>query len=227
MSAIPTAPMNSTQPSAPIHTQRTAHTSAASAAPANSAQSSTPIYTRRPAPTYAAPTVPVNSAQPSTPIYTQRAAPMYAASTTRLQPPVSLPTLANFGGSSSVMPPQSSAVSESNTSSSQQFAQMPDLNTFSFDNYQPTIPTSTPDSFNTQMTPLQHLHVLEPLLNANQGNTSFASISAFDTNAVANLLSPQSSGQVMDCLLDQQFVEEDPFQASMGLVWMQDVGLIQ
>ncbi|KAE9394876.1 hypothetical protein BT96DRAFT_978275 [Gymnopus androsaceus JB14] len=94
-----------------------------------------------------------------------------------------------------------------------------------------------PDCFNSHMTPLQHLHVLEPLLNANananaayqednNSSSPFALINAFDADAVKNLLLPENAGQVMDRLLDEKLAEEDPFQASMGLVWMQRVGLI-
>lgn len=79
------------------------------------------------------------------------------------------------------------------------------------------------------MTPLQHLRVLEPLLNTNTTyqDTSYVSINTFDADAVRNLLLPENASQVMDRLLDERLVEEDPFQASMGLVWMQNVGLIQ
>ncbi|KIK69679.1 hypothetical protein GYMLUDRAFT_518473 [Collybiopsis luxurians FD-317 M1] len=60
------------------------------------------------------------------------------------------------------------------------------------------------DPFNSRMTPLQHLHVLEPLLSVNNENRD----------------------QVMDYLLNEKLAEDDAFQAAMGLVWLQRVGMI-
>ncbi|KAJ3810109.1 hypothetical protein F5876DRAFT_77107 [Lentinula aff. lateritia] len=96
------------------------------------------------------------------------------------------------------------------------------------DDSQPRFYSASIDPYNSGVTPFQYLHVLEPILNANR--TSHGSLcsplNTFDVEDVRNLLLPQNTDQVMDRLLDENLVQEDPFQASMGLVWMQRVGLI-
>ncbi|KAJ4482287.1 hypothetical protein J3R30DRAFT_3699719 [Lentinula aciculospora] len=85
------------------------------------------------------------------------------------------------------------------------------------------------EALDSGMTPLQHLHVLEPFLNANSATRCFpfSTIDTFDAEDIRNLLLPQNTDEVVGHLLNERLVEEDPFQASMGLVWMQRVGLIQ
>ncbi|KAJ3937576.1 MAG: hypothetical protein NXY57DRAFT_1057758 [Lentinula lateritia] len=96
------------------------------------------------------------------------------------------------------------------------------------DGSQPQIYSASLDPYNSGVTPFQHLHVLEPILNANRTSQGFlfSPLNTFDVEDVQNLLLPHNTDQVMDRLLDENLVQEDPFQASMGLVWMQRVGLI-
>ncbi|KAJ4001664.1 hypothetical protein F5050DRAFT_1241826 [Lentinula boryana] len=82
------------------------------------------------------------------------------------------------------------------------------------------------DPYNAEGALFRHLHVLNPLLNAARASQG-CPIDTVDTEDVRNLLLSQNTEQVMDRLLDNNLVEEDPFQASMGLVWMQKVGLFQ
>ncbi|KAJ3982853.1 hypothetical protein F5890DRAFT_1587234 [Lentinula detonsa] len=94
-------------------------------------------------------------------------------------------------------------------------------NVFQLQNYSECL-----DPYNAEGAPFRHLHVLNPLLNATRVSQG-CPIDTVDTEDVRNLLLSQNTEQVMDRLLDNNLVEEDPFQASMGLVWMQKVGLLQ
>ncbi|KAJ3784618.1 hypothetical protein GGU10DRAFT_388171, partial [Lentinula aff. detonsa] len=88
-------------------------------------------------------------------------------------------------------------------------------NVFQLQNYSECL-----DPYNAEDAPFRHLHVLNPLLNAARVSQG-CPIDTVDTEDVRNLLLSQNTEQVMDRLLDNNLVEEDPFQASMGLVWMQ------
>ncbi|KAJ4491212.1 hypothetical protein C8J55DRAFT_486217 [Lentinula edodes] len=107
-------------------------------------------------------------------------------------------------------------------------AQFPSTLANDVDGSQPQFYSASLDPYNSGVTPFQHLHVLEPILNANRTSQGFlfSPLNTFDVEDVQNLLLPQNTNQVMDRLLDENLVQEDPFQASMGLVWMQRVGLI-
>ncbi|GAW06488.1 hypothetical protein F5879DRAFT_997028 [Lentinula edodes] len=107
-------------------------------------------------------------------------------------------------------------------------AQFPSTLANDVDGSQPQFYSASLDPYNSGVTPFQHLHVLEPILNANRTSQGFlfSPLNTFDVEDVQNLLLPQNTDQVMDRLLDENLVQEDPFQASMGLVWMQRVGLI-
>ncbi|KAF9077513.1 hypothetical protein BDP27DRAFT_1413229 [Rhodocollybia butyracea] len=80
--------------------------------------------------------------------------------------------------------------------------------------------------FDTRAAPLKHLRVLEPLLNTHSPLQHYAPICAFDSNLIQNFVL-ENEDQVVDRLLDERLVEEDAFQAAMGLVWLKRQGVIQ
>ncbi|KAF5389192.1 hypothetical protein D9757_003419 [Collybiopsis confluens] len=79
-------------------------------------------------------------------------------------------------------------------------------------------------------TPLKHLSVLKPLLDASGSVERSTSTNKTDTSNVRTthtLLTPEDQEQIMDRLLDEKLAREDTFQAAMGLVWLNNVGMIQ